>query len=313
MIRENILRKYSWLKDNEEKYVIMGDDLDAGLATTLFLKHNPNAKLIGIYNNYKTIFYNNIFDKQELSDCIYLDLDIYYEKCRSLGHHILRYDQKNILKGFENSCNLNELENRSISNNFKLKYPLGTIHFLIWLYEENILDINYTEQLIWLADSSFINGQSHKFRDNVRNWITNLMHYPIFLEHFNKIDTEDFENKIEQLQKIMIEKGFQKGSGQVKSRHLSLTGFQCQPISNINDLEINKYINYLLKFICDVTKWKFKDSQINLGNLNKIEGNRKSANISFFNKSLDEFLITNNVFSYVFPFRDNINWTSNLL
>ncbi len=226
MNKKSIIQAYPWLYDNSPKNVIMGDDLDSGLSTLLYLINNLNAILVGIYTSYNKIFFNSKLSKADLENCIYIDLDIYHKNCRSIGHHIVRINNSDKLEGFNSSCNLNELENRSISNQFGKKYPLGTVHFLIWLYDTVIPNSKYAENLIWLADSSFINGQSHRFRSNVSDWVTNLMSSPQLQAGFINIDTEIFESEIEQLQNLMLKTGLNKGSGQVTSKYKKLTGFQ---------------------------------------------------------------------------------------
>ncbi len=313
--RNYIYNLYPWLLDNSPKYVIMGDDLDAGLSTLIYLLKNPNSQLIGIYTGYKKIFFNSNFSKNDLKNCIYIDLDIYFPSCYSLGHHIVRIDKSNQLLGFANSCNINELENRSITNLYSKKYPLGTIHFLLWLYKEYIPKTEFAEQLIWLADSSFINGQSHRFRKNVYDWTHNLMNSSDMRNSYENIETLYFENKTEGLQKIMQNAGLNKGSGQVKSLHKKLTGFQCQPTENENVSEIKDYINNLFQFISEITGWKIPKEQVQLNELSVIQGDRKSGDISKIvnGNSLDSFLENNKVFSYVFPFKDSINLTTNIL
>jgi hypothetical protein len=219
------------------------------------------------------------------------------------------------LGGFHSSCNLNELESRSITNQFVKKYPLGTIHFLIWLYETIIPNSKYAENLIWLADSSFINGQSHRFRNNVSDWVNNLMVSPQLQTGFLNIDKEDFENEVEQLQNLMLQCGLIKGSGQVTSKYKKLTGFQCQPIANEDEKQIVEYIKNLLQFISNILGWEIPQNRLDIDSLTLLKGIRKSGNIAQIlnGQDIDSFLHSNNIFSYVFPFRDNINYTNNII
>lgn len=311
--RENIFKKYQWLeKNNKGHYIMMGDDLDSALSVVLYLHLNSDSKLIGIYNKYKELYFSKKHFKsyEELinsQDVTWIDLDINNKHCKSLGHHIIRYDKYDNLIGFNNSCNLNELLKRSVVNKFSKKYPLGTIHFLLWLYDENIPNSKYADKLIWLADSAFINSQSHRFRSNAGNWITNIFPHKQLINSFQKkIEKKSFEIEMESLQKKMESNGFNKGSGQVCSKHLKLTGFQCQPKKIPCDIE--KLLNYVAK----LTNWQYNIKQIELKNLIKISGarTRKKVNNLFKNhKDLDHFLKNKTVFSYVFPFKRMINYT----
>ncbi len=257
----------------------MGDDLDAALSTVLLLSLNPNLLLIGIYNTYKEIYYYNskntsftkLIDSEKI---IWLDLDIYHHTCKSLGHHIVRFNSGNLLKGFKNSCNPNELQGHSVTNRFTEKYPLGTIHFLMWLFGLEIPEKKYADKLIWLADSAFINAQSHRFRKNAGYWLKNIFPVPSLATSFEKeIETKNFENEMVELHAIMKDYGFKKGNGQVRSKHIKLSGFQCQPDYIPGD------VIRLLLFVSEITGWKFNKNQIKLDRLTKKTGSRFSKNI----------------------------------
>jgi hypothetical protein len=314
MNRLQILQKYPWIRDDAPKNVIMGDDLDAALSTILYLRKNPNATLVGIYTGYKKIFFQENLSKIDLVNCIYVDLDIYHPPCRSIGHHIVRMDESNVLEGFQQSCNVNELENRSLTRFFTKKYPLATIHFLLWLYNEEIPKTEYAESLIWLADSSFINGQSHKFQQNVGSWVTDLMNSWYVQKGFNKIDSLEFEEKIAEIQAKMEQLGFNKGKGQVTSKHLGLSGFQCQPKGDETPQQMTEYIHQLFRFVSEITDWSLQSPQIDIQNMTLRTGTRKSGSISevLGEGGLDAFLKEKKVFSYVFPFKDSINYTINM-
>lgn len=309
MDKSYILHTYPWLYDNTPKQVIMGDDLDAVLSTVLYLKNNPNAQLVGIYTGYSTLFFNPDVDP---SNCIYIDLDIYHHKCRSLGHHIVRINDSDALTGFSNSCNLNELAGRSLSRNFEQKYPLGTVHFLMWLYNTDLPQLRFAEPLVWLVDSSFINGQSHRFRKNMGNWIYNLMPSETLKQGFYAIDTPEFEFEVEALQNYLKECGLNKGFGQVHSRFMKLSGFQGQPSNKARSEDLLEWIGRMLQIVALLMDWQVPLNQINMADLSGvIEGKRGSNSVvSLLDYGqLDLFLEERQVFSYVFPFKSSINLT----
>ena len=55
-----------------------------------------------------------------------------------VGTSHLRLDARGKLPGLDNSLNLNDLWRKSLKHNFDEKYPLGTVHFLMWLYQQEI-------------------------------------------------------------------------------------------------------------------------------------------------------------------------------
>ena len=109
---------------------------------------------------------------------------------------------------------------RSVEQDFDEKYPLGTAHFLMWLYGQEEPVGEDSKLLVWLADSSYINGQGHRFRSNVGNWLRSIMPLPSFLPTFDQIDTREFDERMSRFQQKMESEGFRQGSGQVKSKYL---------------------------------------------------------------------------------------------
>ena len=310
IIMLDLLTTYPWLRDDAPKHLIMGDDLDAALSTLLYLKHNPNAVLSGCYTGYDAIYYSQHLHQRDLAQCIYLDLDIYHAQCRSLGHHIVRYGPHDQLPGFALSCNLNEWIGRSISHQFAQKYPFGTIHALLWLYQTELPVHPLAEPLIWLADSTFINGQSHRFRSNMAAWLAQTMPSVVLNAGFEYIDTAAFEDKILETQAYLLQCGFRKGKGQVVSRHRQCTGFQCQPRFQSAE-ELSGYLLQLLHALAELTGWHWQPHQVDIGALKVIKGQRNTCMLPTVIASggLDAFLKRERVFSYVFPFKDRINYT----
>ncbi len=309
-----IVSKHPWLQHSSSDTVIMGDDLDAALSTYLYLVKNPAAKLVGIYTQYKTLFYHSSLSTADLERSIYIDLDIYHPTCRSLGHHIVRNTASDTLIGHQNSCNPNEIVGRSVTNRFTEKYPLGTIHFLMWLYNEPMPSTQFGEYLIWSADSTFINGQQHRFQKNVANWIKNEMPHPPLMQSLQHIDSPKFESEMEQLQLMLSLLGFQRGGGQIKSRHKQLTGFLCRP-TILSPAGLIKYIHDMFGTIGSMTGWQLSPGQLDISNLQSQSGVRRSDSLDTIlkNSSLDSFLSAKNVFSYAIPFRNNINYTVGIL
>jgi hypothetical protein len=289
----------------------MGDDLDAALSTLLYLRYNPDAVLSGVYTGFDTLYRGAHLKPGDLPDCVYLDLDIYHPQCRSLGHHIVRYSANDRLPGFARNCNFNEFAGRSVSRGFVEKYPLGTVHSLLWLYNAPMPEHPLAEALIWLADSSFINGQTGRFAPNVARWVREWIPHPGLLRGLEQIDTLAFEEKMAKLQAFLAKNGLKQGKGQTHSRHLQLTGFQCQPVGITWPDALEEYLLKLLKVLADITGWHWQPGQIALTNLCSIRGQRSTTSVDnvLNNGGLARFLAKNDVFSYAFPYRGGINYT----
>jgi hypothetical protein len=329
--RSSILHQYPWLKRHRAaEYVIMGDDLDAALSTALFLHLHPNARLVGLYHKYERVIYSGI-SWQDVLGAVWLDLDIAHPACRSVGHHILRYSPDDELPGSSNSCNLNELTGRSVRKRFTEKYPLGTVHFLMWLYKVELPSRPYADLLIWLADSAFINGQSQKwhrqrqkgrqsptwvrrkgFRWNVQRWLQEEMPLRSLQTSFESLDSVEFEQRMAHFQQdVMAAAGLTRGYGQVASHYRRLTGYQCQPE---REEDIRAYVYQLLRFVCAQTGWHVRLNQIApFEKPQHAVGKRQMLPVQELKKtSLAAHLKQHNVFSYVFQSRRCLNYTSNM-
>jgi hypothetical protein len=329
--RNQILARYPWLVANDEPHlVVMGDDLDAALSAALYLHLHPYARLVGIYHRYTTVYHGTEFDWPEVLDALWLDLDIAHPRCRSLGHHIVRLAPDDPLPHFAASCNLNELVGRSVEQDFRRKYPLGTIHFLMWLYGELVPTLPNADLLIWLADSAYINAQSKAwkrkwgegeeplwelrpgYRWNVREWLYEIMPYPPLQRCFEVVEEPAWEARMARFQKEVLEGArFEQGPGQAASQHLRLSGWQCQPPEEV---ELGAYMRRLLAFVAQRTGWHLRPAQIApLKELRARSGTRKRVPVARVREAgLTAFLNRYQVFSYVFQSLKTLNYTTAL-
>lgn len=285
---------------------IIGNDLDSLLSATL-LKDIYGWDIVGIYD-YEKIWYSSsvpsFADKMLNGKYVAVDLDIYHPQIPSVGHHILAMTKQDQIPGHAQSLNPNLI--RGIYHtDFPRKYPLGAIHFLSWLFGRTDQFEEDSKALVWLADSSYINGQSHRYRKNVGEWVNTFFDDECFCEHFEEIDTIEFEMQIQDIMERISETGVSVSKGQVTSKHLRLHGGQCQWKNPTNE---NAAVNRMLDLIGDVTGWKrptlpetFKvmgGKRISSETTNLVSGGR-----------MDSFLEKNRVFSYVIPNRNRINYT----
>jgi hypothetical protein len=323
----SLYAKHPWLAPSRDALnLVIGDDLDAALSAVLFLSQHPNAKIIGVYAKYQTVYFSADCAWQDALNALWLDLDIYHAQCKSLGHHIIRLNPREKLDGFGNSLNLNDLWGKALEKNFDEKYPLGTIHFLMWLYQQEIPAVSDADVLLWLADSAYINAQANAFRKryrdgkvewveragfkwNVKSWLHGAIQVKSLQQTFEHVDTLAFEERMRALQNKMGAHGFAQGDGQVASHHLKLFGYQCQPPG-----EVGAFVLRLMEFCAAQTGWKFSPAQIEpLKKLQSKSGKRVAEKLDRVRaQGLDNFLQTQNVFSYVFTHFDTINYTTGL-
>jgi hypothetical protein len=299
---EQIKKEYPWAYA-ENQNMILGDDIDA-IMSACFLHHHFGWKIKGFYVKYNKLFIEK--DIEDIKTCIFVDLDIAQNEFKSIGHHILQINLDDSLNkiGHKNSLNPNILRGKTMQT-FRTKYPLGTIHFLMWIHQKNIPIDNINKNILWIPDSSWINGQSHRFRQNVLEWV-NYLNLTTFIDTTYNIDSLAFETIIQnKIYPSIINTGFSQGYGQVRSRHLNLTGFQCQFINPIIDkIKLEKLIN----LICNIFEWNIPSLP---EDYNITTGERKSSNIEeeCYQKGLAPFIEEKNIFSYVIPNYRRINYT----
>lgn len=267
-----------------------------------------NWKPIGFYT-LEDIYFDSSIEREILRDAIWVDLDIYGPGMRSIGHHLQNFTLNDEIPNHAASLNPN-LRRGTYYYTFRQKYPIGSIHFLVWFFDYQLKKDKQNKLLFWHPDSSWINGQSHRYRDNVEDWLFNLVPNELMTQSFEVIDTEAFEEDMKShLYPKIKNTGFTKGKGQVSSRHLNLRGYQCtfdDPTEKLGEIQ------GLISLISEITGW---DEMPLPKAYDVISGVRqgttyKSLRSNFGN--LDTFLEEKDVFSYSIPNRNRMNYTTQI-
>jgi hypothetical protein len=299
--RSDLLTRFPWLAQRQRRMII-GNDIDA-LLSAQFLQHTLSWSIAGFYN-YTTLYHDPAIDPRE---CVWVDLDIHDPACCSIGHHILRPTPIDRIPGHQSRVNPNLL--RGIDGtSFTHKYPLGTIHLLLWLHDARIRNRRTAMLLLWLADSTWINAQ--RYRANVRDWLSNWIGVPELLETFDQTDTPDFEAEMQAqvLSKLQLA---ELGSGNVQnvSQHLGLGGHQCAWDKPEDLLKVHRVTNLIERAF----GWRAPQFP---REFKAIEGVRRSAKLPDLvqkHGSFDNLLATEKVFSYVIPNKDRVNYTTGIV
>jgi len=170
---EEIIKNYPWLIEGDQNCII-SPDAD-GMLCGLFMSNFLNWKIVGYYDNGK-----NLILKKGLKaeDCVFLDTEIWRPNIKSIGHHIslLRKDgSEEVLKGYKNCLNPNNLRGRTKEDCFSGKYPMGTIHLLISIIG-SIKKITFSDEsfFVVLQADGTINRFLDKYSENIRDWLVYL-------------------------------------------------------------------------------------------------------------------------------------------
>ncbi len=297
-----ILTDYAWLYQPNQPMII-GNDLDA-LLSAQFLHDQLGWTVTGFYN-YATLYHD---PKVDPFDCVWVDLDIYHPRIGSIGHHILKTAPTDRVPYHQLTVNPNLLRGVD-QTDFAHKYPLGTIHFLLWLHDVRIRNKRTCTLLLWLADSAWINAQH--YRPNVQTWLMDYVPMPELVNSFDQTNTGDFEEEMREqvLTRLDIAELADDDNIQRRSKYLNLGGHQCvwdkpedlTKVRRVTDLIERRFGWKRFEF---PREWK------------SIAGKRRSVSLPDLIKqhgSFDKFLAKEQVFSYVIPNRDRINYTTGIL
>lgn len=128
IIYDNILKKYSWIvKDNQK--CILSPDSD-GLLCGLLMSKFFNWNIVGYYDGKILVLKKG----ESVKNCVFLDMEIFRNYVKSLGHHMVLYNKKQVPPkwfNFDNCIQPNNIRGYDAKTFFNLKYPLGSIHLLL--------------------------------------------------------------------------------------------------------------------------------------------------------------------------------------
>lgn len=288
--RTSIIERFPWVTEKGREMVV-GTDLDA-LISALFMHETLGWKPIGFYN-LEEIFFE---PGSSVESAVWIDLDISQAHIRSIGHHVLTFKPEPIPERLRECLNPN-LERGVSMRTFGKKYPLATIHLLMWLLGYGVPQIDHLRYLLWLPDSSFINAQNYDV--NVDEWLSTSLQFDFLAETVKEVRTRAYEDGMRDfLDSFGSSVPLPRGRGQSSSQHLGLHGFQCRfkdPSTSRSEVQVT------LDVLSDLTGW---GRMLIPEKYVSVRGRR-----NLHQSDLEEFLDRLDVFSYVLPNRDVINFT----
>ncbi len=173
---DSLLEMYPWINERG-RYCILSPDSD-GLLCGLFMAKVRDWKIVGFYDD-KVGVINKEYLKE---DIVLLDGEIFRESVKSVGHHMLKLNKNRTVdfSGFKQCIQPNLLRNYDGKHNFRLKYPLATIHLLISIiayadHKQEKHEITLNENAV--APLFFTDGVFNvlfSYPENVLNWLAYL-------------------------------------------------------------------------------------------------------------------------------------------
>ncbi|MEK6860614.1 MAG: hypothetical protein AABY07_01465 [Nanoarchaeota archaeon] len=169
---EAIIKKHEWIVEKNH-YCILSPDSD-GLLCGLFMSKYLGWKVVGFYDGKVAVINKKYKDKNP----IFLDMEIFRKEIRSIGHHMVLLNKKHLPENWDNFNNCiqpNNMRKYDGKNNFRLKYPLATIHLLVGIVSKRVKNIKLPESAIpplFFTDGVF--NVLFKYPENVLNWLSYL-------------------------------------------------------------------------------------------------------------------------------------------
>ncbi|MBR2152427.1 MAG: hypothetical protein IJ944_03975 [Clostridia bacterium] len=170
---DSLLNKFPWINERK-RYCILSPDSD-GLLCGLFMSMFRDWKIVGFYDDKVGVVNNKYLDE----DIVLLDGEIFRKSVKSVGHHMLKLNKnRNVdFSNFSQCIQPNLLRNYDGKHDFRLKYPLATIHLLVSIiaysdYKQGKKEIVLTEKAV--APLFFTDGVFNvlfSYPENVLNWL----------------------------------------------------------------------------------------------------------------------------------------------
>lgn len=168
---DKLIKKYPWIVQKNVNCILSPDS--DGLLCGLLLSNFLNWKIKGFYDGKVLILERGLSAK----DCVFLDMEIFRKDIRSFGHHMLLFNRNSKLfnwNNFQNCIQPNNLREYDGLHDFRLKYPLATIHMLLGILGHKF-KIEISEDAIaplFFTDGTF--NVLFNYPENVLNWLNYL-------------------------------------------------------------------------------------------------------------------------------------------
>ncbi len=313
---KKIVNDYPWIIERDHNCILSPDS--DGLLCGLFMSNVLGWNIKGFYDGKVMLLEEGYLP----SDCIFLDMEVFRKHIKSVGHHMVQFNKRKRLEDWDNYQNCiqpNNLRNYDGYNDFRLKYPLATIHLLLGIVGSKFaLDIPETAICpLLFTDGTF--NVLFKYPENVLNWF-----------HYLRADEEGsplkniFENEkytVIKLMKSMDDFFRQRDEISIareRGDRLRISETNGEPANIIKkgetyDIEsaaVERIIQFL-KLLGGLTSWDYLDSSWSWSNLNlykftkkDFKGDRKRLNNLNFEEFISKMPVT-----WAMTSGDNIEYT----
>lgn len=257
---DKLIARYPWIIERD-KDCILSPDSD-GLLCGLLMSHYLGWRTRGFYDGKVLAVEKGISPR----NCIFLDMEIFRPNIRSVGQHMVMYDKDDLppnWNSFGDCIAANNLRNYDFKNNFKSKYPFGSIHLLLSILgqKQNIQIPKTAVCPLLYTDGTFKN--QFNYPENCLSWLDFLRAggennplQKIFLDkHYSTYELMiELKNLFSEINSVG---GGKRGGDKVKisdSRgnivNIDQTNYELKP-------ETKTQVESFLKILANKTGWAF--------------------------------------------------------
>lgn len=320
---DTFLEKYPWINERG-RYCVLSPDSD-GLLCGLFMSKFRDWKIIGFYDDKVGVINHHYLQE----DIVFLDGEIFRSSVKSVGHHMLKLNKNRDIdfSGFDQCIQPNLMRDYDGKHDFRLKYPLATIHLLVSIiayadYKRGKNEIVLTEKAV--APLFFTDGVFNvlfSYPENVLNWLKYLRIHDDWnpLKSVFKNDSFSVYETMELMNDFFrkrdeITQGKERGD-RLKISSKDGTRYNIEDTSDgwvkINEDAVNRIQKFMM-ILGDSTGWQFEKNSWSCWNELKYykftKGDFKSRGWKLTNACFENFL-SENPLSWAMTSGENIEFT----
>lgn len=295
---DNLIKKYPWILEENQKCILSPDS--DGLLCGLFMSNVLNWSIVGFYDGKVLMLKKD----EKVKDSVFLDMEIFRNYVRSLGHHMVLYNKKNNpanLFNFDNCIQPNNIRDYDAKTKFSQKYPLGAIHLVLGIIgHKKKIEIKKSAICPLLyTDGTFKN--LFNYPENCLNWLNFLcaedknspLNTVFFNDHYTTsslmVALNDFFKKL---------RGINNGSRGADK--IKISNSKGDPINILKDIDNKTFsltpiqrdsIIAFLNILGELTGWKFIEDKWLFDNFSVYKF--KKGNIKPSNQRFNELMLKN--------------------
>ena len=305
----SLISRYPWVVEREQSCILSPDS--DGLLCGLLMSHYLDWRIRGFYDGKALV----IEEGMNPQDCIFLDMDIFRSNIRSVGQHMVMYDkaapQPN-WSNFDNCIAANNLRNFDFKNDFKLKYPLGTVHLLLAILGQHstiTIQKSAVSPLLY-TDGTFKN--QFNYPENCLSWLgflgANQANNPlqkIFLDrHYSTYELMVELNNL--FSKINLIGEGRRGGDKIRISDSKGNIININPHTHLLKSATRTQAENFLRMLADKTGWSFSPSRWAWGPYRTVQFKKGSVKPG---KARYNALLAQNPISFAIISRASIEYT----